>query len=681
MSTDTPAAPDTGAQVETHAFQADVQQVLQLVIHSLYSNKDIFLRELVSNASDACEKLRFEAIEAPALLAEGSELAIDLLLDADARTLTIRDNGIGMSREELMHNLGTVAHSGTKRFLDSLAGGQKVDAQLIGQFGVGFYSAFIVADRIEVTSRRAGHGDAWVWRSSGDGQFTLEPAAADSPRGTALRLHLRADAGDYLQAWKLRSLVRTYSDHVAFPIRMEKPAAKAEDDTEPAAPELETVNQASALWTRAKTDLSDDDYKAFYKHVSHDFADPLAWTHNRVEGNQNFTSLLYLPAHAPYDFQAGRDERKGLKLYVKRVFIMDAAEQMLPAYLRFVRGVVDSDDLPLNVSRELLQESRQVERIKGALTKRVLDQLEKIARDEPEQYTAFWNAFGATLKEGVAEDGANRERVLKLLRFPTTRSADADERITLDDYIGRMTGLQEEIYYLTADGWNAARNHPKLEALKARGVEVILMHERIDDWMSGYMHEYAGKRLRNVAKGEIDLDRRADGRHAQGRVGRPGEGCARLQPSGRFRRVPGAGRVRDVAADAAADEIDRPGRAGLGADPRDQPGTRAAETGRSRTGRRRPRRRLRRTAVRTGDAGRRRQPGRPGGVHRAHEPAAGGLTRSRPVSTGQPRGNARAAYFENDIGLSWRCRSIIGTQPKPVGPASHPSCRDKEKIG
>jgi molecular chaperone HtpG len=507
MSTDTPAAPETSAQTETHAFQADVQQVLQLVIHSLYSNKDIFLRELVSNASDACEKLRFEAIEAPALLGEGGELAIDLLIDADGRTLTIRDNGIGMSREELMHNLGTVAHSGTKRFLESLASGQKVDAQLIGQFGVGFYSAFIVADRIEVTSRRAGHSDAWLWRSAGDGQFTLEPASADTPRGTALRLHLREDAGDYLQTWKLRSLIRTYSDHVAFPIRMEAPAAKTEDDAEPAAPVLETVNQASALWTRSKTDLSDDDYKAFYKHLSHDFADPLAWTHNRVEGNQNFTSLLYLPAHAPYDFQAGRDERKGLKLYVKRVFIMDAAEQMLPAYLRFVRGVVDSDDLPLNVSRELLQESRQVERIKGALTKRVLDQLEKIARDEPEQYTSFWNAFGAMLKEGVAEDSANRERVLKLLRFPTTRSADADERITLDDYIGRMTGLQEEIYYLTADGWNAARNHPKLEALKARGVEVILMHERIDDWMSGYLHEYAGKRLRNVAKGEIDLDK------------------------------------------------------------------------------------------------------------------------------------------------------------------------------
>ena len=504
MSTDTPAS---AAQAETHEFQADVQQVLQLVIHSLYSNKDIFLRELISNASDACEKLRFEGIAQPELLADGGELAIDLAVDADSKVLTLRDNGIGMSREELMRNLGTVAHSGTRRFLESLAGGQQVDAQLIGQFGVGFYSAFIVADQVEVTSRRAGSDEAWTWRSGGDGRFSLEPAPADAPRGTTLRLHLREDAGDYAQAWKLRSLVRTYSDHVAFPIRMQTPALKSEDGEEAPAPTLETINQASALWTRAKTDLSDDDYKGFYKHVSHDFADPLAWTHNRVEGNQNFTSLLYLPAQAPFDFQAGRDERKGLKLYVKRVFIMDAAEQMLPAYLRFVRGVVDSDDLPLNVSRELLQESRQVERIKGALTKRALDLLEKIAREEPDRYKTFWDAFGNVLKEGAVEDAANRERVLKLLRFPTTRSAQADELISLDDYIGRMTGLQEEIYYLTADGWNAARNHPKLEALKARGVEVLLMHERIDDWMSGYLHEYAGKRLRNVAKGEIDLDK------------------------------------------------------------------------------------------------------------------------------------------------------------------------------
>jgi molecular chaperone HtpG len=506
MSAET-AAP----QVETHAFQADVQQVLQLVIHSLYSNKDIFLRELISNASDACEKLRFEAIAEPALLEQDTALAIDLSVDREAGVLVLRDNGIGMRHDELMQNLGTVAHSGTRRFLDSIAAGQAasgqgMDAQLIGQFGVGFYSAFIVADEIAVTSRRAGHEEAWTWRSKGDGSFTLEPAAAGFGRGTELRLHLREDAKDYLQDWKLRSLIRTYSDHVGFPIRMAA-AAKPDSEGEGAeAPALDTVNQASALWTRPKNEIGDDDYKAFYKHISHDFLDPLAWSHNRVEGNQNFTSLLYLPSQAPFDFQNSRDERKGLKLYVKRIFIMDAAEQMLPAYLRFVRGVVDSDDLPLNVSRELLQESRQVERIKGALTKRTLDTLEKIARDEPENYSKFWDAFGNTLKEGIVEDAGNRERVLKLMRFATTRSEGPEQCIGLDDYLQRMVGTQEEIFYLTADSWNAARSHPKLEALKARGVEVLLMHERIDDWMSGYLHEYAGKRFRNVAKGEFDLD-------------------------------------------------------------------------------------------------------------------------------------------------------------------------------
>jgi molecular chaperone HtpG len=501
--TDTPTP-----AVETHAFQADVQQVLQLVIHSLYSNKDIFLRELISNASDACEKLRFEAIAEPALFGDDAELAIDLSVDREAGILVLRDNGIGMRHDELMHNLGTVAHSGTRRFLESIAAGQATDAQLIGQFGVGFYSAFIVADEIAVTSRRAGSDEAWTWRSKGDGHFTLEPASPSFGRGTELRLHLREDAHEYLNDWKLRSLIRTYSDHVGFPIRM--PAAAKNADTDDAVnadtPALDTVNHASALWTRPKNELSDQDYKQFYKHIGHDYLDPLAWSHNRVEGNQNFVSLLYLPAQAPFDFQQGRDDRKGLKLYVKRIFIMDAAEQMLPAYLRFVRGVVDSDDLPLNVSRELLQESRQVERIKGALTKRSLDLLEKIASDEPDNYTKLWDAFGNVLKEGVVEDAANRERVLKLLRFATTRSENAQQRIGLDDYLQRMAGAQEEIFYLTADSWNAARSHPKLEALKARGVEVLLMHERIDDWMSAYLHEYAGKRFRNIAKGELDLD-------------------------------------------------------------------------------------------------------------------------------------------------------------------------------
>lgn len=483
---------------ETHHFQAEVQQVLQLVIHSLYSNKDIFLRELVSNASDACDKLRFEALQDPELYGDEPGLKIEIHADKAARTLSVRDTGIGMSKQELIENLGTVARSGTRRFLEAIAEGRKADLSLIGQFGVGFYSAFIVADRVTVTSRKAGASGSFVWESTGDGQFTLSEGPEDAPRGTTVTLHLREGEDDYLEDWKLRALIRTYSDHIGFPIRMRKPGDGAE---------YETVNQASALWMRPKNELTDEDYQGFYRHVAHDFGEALAWTHNRVEGNQNFTSLLYVPARAPFDFQFSRDDRKGLKLYIKRVFIMDASAQMLPAYLRFVRGVVDSDDLPLNVSREILQESRQVERIKGALTKRVLDLLDRLAKDEPEKYAGFWREFGTTLKEGVAEDAGNRERVLKLLRFPSTRSENAEQLVSLDEYIGRMVAGQEDIYYLTADGWNAARNSPQLEALKARGVEVLLMHERIDEWMSGYLHEYAGKRLRNVAKGELDLDK------------------------------------------------------------------------------------------------------------------------------------------------------------------------------
>ncbi|MBS7458869.1 molecular chaperone HtpG [Coralloluteibacterium stylophorae] len=491
--------------VETHAFQAEVKQVLHLVIHSLYSNKDIFLRELVSNASDACDKLRFEAIRQPELLGDDSTLAIDIRFDADARTVTIADNGIGMSRDELAEHLGTIARSGTKKFLENLSENDKSNAQLIGQFGVGFYSAFIVADRVSVTSRRAGSDEAWTWESSADGEFTL--AGADrATRGTTIVLHLREGEDEYLNGWKLRSLVHKYSEHIDFPIRL--PAEKAgEEGDGDESDELETVNEATALWTRARSEISDDEYKAFYKHVSGDFGDPLVWTHNRVEGNQNFTSLLYVPAKAPFDFMGGgRDERKGLKLYIKRVFIMDAAEQMLPPYLRFVRGVVDSDDLPLNVSRELLQSSRQVERIKGALTKRAIDLLEKLAREEPERYAGFWKEFGGVLKEGVADDPSSAERLMKLLRFPSTQSAGPDELVALEQYVERMKPGQDAIYYLTADGWNAARNSPQLEALKARGIEVLLMHERIDEWMAGYLTRFADKPFRNVAKGELDLD-------------------------------------------------------------------------------------------------------------------------------------------------------------------------------
>jgi molecular chaperone HtpG len=492
--------------VESFKFEAEVQQVLHLVIHSLYSNRDIFLRELVSNASDACDKLRFEAVQDAGLYAGNSELRIDIDLDAEAKTLTVSDSGIGMSRAELIDNLGTIARSGTKKFLEQLSAGQKADANLIGQFGVGFYSAFIVADRVSVETRRAGSEEGWRWASDGSGEYTLEPASGLA-RGTRITLHLKDDAEDYLQAWKLRSLITTWSDHIAFPITLPK-----FEDGKPTA-ERETVNQAAALWMRPKSEVSDDEYQAFYKHISHDFGDALAWTHNKVEGNQNFSSLLYLPAKAPFDFQYNRDERKGLRLYVKRVFIMDAAEQMLPAYLRCVRGVVDSDDLPLNVSRELLQNTKQLDKLKSALTRRVLDLLDRLAGEEAaedaegakKRYTQFWNAFGSLLKEGIAEDHGNRERIAKLLRFASTRSANADERTSLDDYIARMKPEQSEIYYLTADGWNAARHSPQLEGLKARGVEVLLLHERIDEWMIGYLYEYAGKSLKNVAKGDLDL--------------------------------------------------------------------------------------------------------------------------------------------------------------------------------
>ena len=484
------------AQPQTFQFQAEVQQVLRLVVHSLYSNKNIFLRELVSNAADACDKLRFEALKSPELYGDQPELRIDLSWDKEARTVTVTDTGIGMSRQELIDNLGTIARSGTRQFLEALGDAQKADAQMIGQFGVGFYAAFIVSDSVAVTSQRAGSDEAFTWTSAGDGQFTLEPAEA-SVRGTKIVMHLKEGEDEFLQGWTLRSLVQTYSDHIGFPIRMPKEEEGKQTD------EWEVVNQAAALWTRPKTEISDDEYQAFYKHVSHDFGDALTWIHNRVEGNQNYTSLLYVPAKAPFDFGNDRDARKGLKLYIKRVFIMDAAEQMLPAYLRFVHGIVDSDDLPLNVSREILQSSRQVDKLKSALSRRVLDLLEKTARDEPEKYASFWKEFGNVLKEGLAEDAGNIQRIAKLMRFASTDTGERDTLVSLDDYITRMKPGQETINYLTADGWNAVRHSPQLEALKARNVEVLLLHERIDEWMIGYLHEYEGKKLRNIAKGEM----------------------------------------------------------------------------------------------------------------------------------------------------------------------------------
>jgi molecular chaperone HtpG len=490
------------APAETRKFEAEVAQVLHLVTHSLYSHKEIFLRELISNASDACDKLRFESIANPELMAGDSELHIDVSWDPDARTVTIRDNGVGMNRDEVVANIGTIASSGTKRFLEAMSGEQKADARLIGQFGVGFYSAFVVADKVTVLSRRAGApaGEGVKWESDGKGEYSLE-AVTSGDRGTAVTLHLKADEDEFLKRWQLRSLITKYSDHVAFPIRMPK-----EKDDKPT-DEFETINAASALWTKPKSEISDEDYQSFYKSLGHDFNDALAWTHNRVEGSQSFTTLLYLPSQPPFDLMmGGRDERKGLKLYIKRVFIMDAAEELLPNYLRFVRGVVDADDLPLNVSREILQQNRQLERIKAACVKRVLDLIEKLARDEPEKFATFYKAFGNTLKEGISEDANNRERIAKLLRFASTKGDGTHQTTSLDDYIGRMAVGQDAIWYITADSYAAAFGSPQLEAFKAKGIEVLLMSDRIDEWMIGSLSEYDGKKLKSVAKGDVPLD-------------------------------------------------------------------------------------------------------------------------------------------------------------------------------
>ncbi len=485
---------------EKRVFEAEVAEVLHLVTHSLYSHKEIFLRELISNASDACDKLRFASLSDPALSAEDSELRIEITADKDARTLTIRDNGIGMTRDEVIENIGTIARSGTKRFLESLSGDARKDTQLIGQFGVGFYSAFIVADRVTLVTRKAGApaGEGVRWESAGTGEYTLETVEAPM-RGTAVTLHLKEDESEFLDAWKLRDLIARYSDHVAFPIRMPK-----QKDGKPS-DEMETVNHASALWTRPKSELKDEDYQSFYKSLTHDFGDALAWTHNRVEGAQSYTLLLFLPEKPPFDaLFSGRDERKGVKLYIRRVFIMDASEQLLPAYLRFVRGVVDSDDLPLNVSREILQENRLLQQIRGACVKRVLDLLEKLARDDAEKFRQFTDAFGNVLKEGIAEDPANRERIAKLLRFASTKS-DAAKTVSLDDYIARMPVGQDTIWYVTADSHAAARSSPQIESLKAHDTEVLLLSDRIDEWMIGYLGEYAGKKLRNAGKGDLDV--------------------------------------------------------------------------------------------------------------------------------------------------------------------------------
>jgi molecular chaperone HtpG len=490
-------------QAQTMGFQAEVKQLLKLMIHSLYSHKEIFLRELISNASDALDKLRFESLARPELLQGGGELAIIIEADLQARTITVSDNGIGMSREEAIEHLGTIAKSGTAEFLARMTGDQKQDAQLIGQFGVGFYSSFIVADRVEVYSRRAGlDAAAGVhWQSTGDGEFSV--ATVELPeRGTRIVLHLKEGEQDFADAYRIRSLVRKYSDHIAFPVRMH--VQKDEKDKD-AAPEYETVNHAQALWTRPRTEVKDEEYKEFYRHITHDFTDPLAWSHGKVEGTKEYTSLLYVPSRAPFDLWH-REAARGLKLYVRRVFIMDDAEQFLPLYLRFVKGVVDSADLPLNISREMLQQDAAIDSMRTGLARRVLDLLAKLAKDEPEKYASFWKEFGTVLKEGPGEDHANRERIAKLLRFASTHADKAEQDVSLEDYIARMKPQQKEIYFVIADNFAAAKSSPHLEILRGKGIEVLLLSDRVDEWLVDHLREFDGKQLRNVARGELDID-------------------------------------------------------------------------------------------------------------------------------------------------------------------------------
>ena len=489
---------------ETRGFQSEVKQLLHLMIHSLYSNKEIFLRELISNASDAADKLRFRALSDSSLYEGDGELRVRLSVDKDNRTLTLSDNGIGMRRDEVIENLGTIAKSGTKSFLESLGSDQAKDSQLIGQFGVGFYSAFIVADKVTVRTRAAGAAahEAVFWESAGEGEYTLaEIEKAD--RGTEITLHLREGEDEFLDIWRVRNIISKYSDHIALPVEIE---AK---DEEGEGTHWEKINKAQALWTRNKSDISDEEYNEFYKHIAHDFSDPVAWSHNRVEGKQEYTSLLYIPARAPFDMW-NRDHKHGLKLYVQRVFIMDDAEQFMPNYLRFVRGLIDSNDLPLNVSREILQDSRVTQSLRGALTKRTLQMLEKLAKDDSEKYQTFWKEFGLVLKEGPAEDHANQEAIAKLLRFATTQSDGAAQTISLEDYVSRMVEGQEKIYYITADSYAAAKSSPHLELFRKKGIEVLLLSDRIDEWMMSYLTEFDGKAFQSVSKADESLSKLAD---------------------------------------------------------------------------------------------------------------------------------------------------------------------------
>ena len=490
---------NAAVEKQTHEFQTEVTQLLKLMIHSLYSNQEIFLRELISNASDACDKLRFKALSEVSLLEEDPELKVRISFNKKKKTLTITDNGIGMNADEIVEHLGTIAKSGTKEFFQSLTGDQARDSQMIGQFGVGFYSSFIVADKVTVVSRAAGEAadQAVTWESEGEGSYTLESATKDT-RGTEITLHLKKEsAKEFLEDYRIRNIVRTYSDHIGFPIEMQAPEGENKGEWEP-------VNKASALWSLQKKEISEDEYKEFYKHVAHDFEDPMDWIHNHVEGKQSYISLFYIPKRAPFDLME-RDKRHGIKLYVKRVFIMDDAENLMPTWLRFVRGLVDSDDLPLNVSREILQSNKLIDTVRNASVKKVLSMLEKMAKKRPEDYATFWKEFGHVLKEGPVEDLANRDRIMKLFRFHSTHDDGAEATVTLEDYISRMQDKQDKIYYITAENFGAAKSSPHLGVFREKGIEVLLMHERVDEWMMSQVSEFDGKHFQSITSSELDL--------------------------------------------------------------------------------------------------------------------------------------------------------------------------------
>ena len=489
---------------QTMGFQTEAKRLLQLMIHSLYSNREIFLRELISNASDAIDKRRFTAIEDSALDVGGEGYEIRVDVDEEAKTLSISDNGIGMSREDVIENLGTIAKSGTAAFMEKLSGDQQKDSQLIGQFGVGFYSSFIVASRVEVISRKVGEDTATRWESTGEDEFSIDIAERDVP-GTTVTLHLDAEAEEFASSWRVRSVIKKYSDHISVPVLMLETASPVGDDeTEAPEPSWERINEAKALWTRSRSEVSDEEYTEFYRHVSSDYQDPLSWSHNRVEGKLDYTSLLYVPSQAPFDLW-NREGARGLKLYIQRTFIMDDAEQFLPLYLRFVKGVLDSQDLPLNISREILQQSPQVDSLRNAVTKRVLDMLSKMAKSDSEKYQSFWDVFGNVLKEGPGEDFANREKIAELLRFASTHADEATQSVSLKDYVERMQEGQDAIYYVVADNHVTAKNSPHIEVFRKKGIEVLLLSDRIDDWLMGHLSEFEGKALKDIAKGELDL--------------------------------------------------------------------------------------------------------------------------------------------------------------------------------